>query len=53
MPVVAASMRVGVRVAGRNRFDLNRWYARVRSAHDFVDEKIVEFGDFAAEKQHG
>jgi hypothetical protein len=44
MPVVAASMRVGVRVTQRNRQDLDRRYARLRSAHDSVDKKIVKFG---------
>jgi len=43
MPVVAASIRVRVRVTRRNRQHLNGWNTRLRSAHDSVDEKIVEF----------
>jgi hypothetical protein len=43
MPVVATDVRVGVRVAGRNRQHFNGWNSRVRRAHDSVDKKIVEF----------
>src|SRR5437016_801949 len=43
MPVVAAGVRVGVRITRRNRQHLNGWNTRVRGAHDSVDQKIVEF----------
>ena len=43
MPVVATGVRVGVRVAGRNRQHFNSWNTRVSSAHDSVYKKIVEF----------
>ena len=48
MPVVAASIGVGVRVTRRNRQNLDRRYAGFRSLQYFVDEIIVKFGDFAA-----
>jgi hypothetical protein len=44
MPVIAASMRVGVRVTRRNRQDFDRRYTGLRSLQYFVDEKIVKFG---------
>src|SRR6266850_2137837 len=46
MPVVAAGVRVGIRVARRNRQHFNGRNTRVRSTHDSVDKKIVEFGHF-------
>jgi len=48
MPIVAASIRVGVRVTRRNRQNLDRRYAGFGSLHYFVDEIIVKFGDLAA-----
>ena|SRR5437016_13852632 len=44
MPVVAAGVRVGVRVTRRNRQNLDRRYAGFRSLQYFVDEKIVKLG---------
>ena len=46
VPVIASSMRVGVRVSRRNRQDLDGWDARVRSAHNSVNQKIIKFGHF-------
>jgi len=46
MPVVAASIRVGVRVTRRNRQHLNGWNTRVRSAHDSVYKEIVKLSQF-------
>src|SRR6267154_3808323 len=44
MPVVAAGVRVGVRITRRNRQYLNGWNARVCRLHYPVDKKIVGFG---------
>src|SRR5882672_8359541 len=46
LPVVATGVRVGVRVAGRNRQNLDSRYAGLRSLHNSVDKKIVKFGHF-------
>jgi hypothetical protein len=48
MPIVAASIGVGVWVTRRNRQDLDRRYAGFRSLQYFGDEKIVKLGDFPA-----
>src|SRR5437879_14303 len=48
LPPLDTSVRVGLRVAGRNRQDLDRRYAGFRSLQYFVDEKIVKLGDFSA-----
>jgi len=44
VPIIATGIRVRVRVTRRNRQTVNGWNTRVWSAHDSVDEKIVEFG---------
>jgi len=44
LPVVATSVRVGVRITGRNRQHLNGWNTRVRSAHDSAYKEIVKLG---------
>src|SRR5438132_4459405 len=39
---------IRTRVTRRNRQDLNGWNIWLRSLQYFVDEEIVQFGDFAA-----